>query len=63
MNHLFSPVILALGSMLATFTLVVAPAPAVADDAATPHASLTGKDGAGRLDDRCARGAPQDHAG
>ena len=47
MKNSFSPVILALGSMLATFDLAVAPAPAVADDAATPHATLTGKDALG----------------
>ena len=47
MESSFSPVILALGSMLATFDLAVAPAAAVADDAATPHATLTGKDALG----------------
>src|SRR5436305_11508385 len=46
MKSSFSPVILALGSMLATFDLAVGPA-AVADDAATPHATLTGKDALG----------------
>jgi glucose/arabinose dehydrogenase len=46
MNNLFSPVILALGSMLATFDLVAAPV-AVADDATSPRATLTGKDALG----------------
>ena len=47
MNHSFSPVILALGSMLATFDVVVAPAAAIADDAVSPRATLTGKDALG----------------
>ena len=46
MNHLFSPVILALGSMLATIDLVAASV-AVADDASSPRATLTGNDALG----------------
>jgi glucose/arabinose dehydrogenase len=46
-KNALSLIILALGSMLATFVALVASGPAVADDAAPPRATLTGKDALG----------------